>query len=139
MPNNHTIWPFMTAVDCLHHENPPSWAVVEPATLGADGQIQTNYATQSALTKLENGQRFIFEMLEPVTIPYIQRYLLAVFQQDNELLYVAHIVQEFFTHNIELLPWPGYSSRCVVNRKIAHACTTTVVRDTQTRCNTRPT
>ncbi|GFX94901.1 hypothetical protein TNCV_2379741 [Trichonephila clavipes] len=48
MPNNHTTCPFMTAVDFLHHENPPNMAGVEPATLGADGQRQTNYATQSA-------------------------------------------------------------------------------------------
>ncbi|GFV81343.1 hypothetical protein TNCV_4773691 [Trichonephila clavipes] len=52
MPNNHTTWPFMTAVDFLHHENPPTWAGVEPATLGADGQRQTNYVTQSALDEL---------------------------------------------------------------------------------------
>ncbi|GFW77665.1 hypothetical protein TNCV_133561 [Trichonephila clavipes] len=34
--------------DFLHHENPPTWAGVEPTTLGAEGQRQTNYATQSA-------------------------------------------------------------------------------------------
>ncbi|GFV58099.1 hypothetical protein TNCV_2109271 [Trichonephila clavipes] len=51
MPNNHTTWPFMTTVDFLHHENPPTGAGVEPATLGADGQRQTNYATQSALAE----------------------------------------------------------------------------------------
>ncbi|GFY27245.1 hypothetical protein TNCV_2068661 [Trichonephila clavipes] len=33
-------------------ENPPTWAGVEPATLGADVQRQTNYATQSALAEL---------------------------------------------------------------------------------------
>ncbi|GFX26632.1 uncharacterized protein TNCV_4536421 [Trichonephila clavipes] len=36
----------MAAVNCLHHENPPTWAWVEPATLGAEGQLQTNHATQ---------------------------------------------------------------------------------------------
>ncbi|GFT25182.1 hypothetical protein TNCV_180651 [Trichonephila clavipes] len=50
MPNNHTAWQFMTAVDFLHQENPPTWA--EPATLDADGQRQTNYVTQSALAEL---------------------------------------------------------------------------------------
>ncbi|GFU49547.1 hypothetical protein TNCV_1590861 [Trichonephila clavipes] len=53
MPNKHTTWPFMTAVDFLHHENPPTWAGVEPTTLSADGQRQTNYATQSALAELD--------------------------------------------------------------------------------------
>ncbi|GFW24277.1 hypothetical protein TNCV_605271 [Trichonephila clavipes] len=52
MPYNHTTWPFMTAVDFLYHENPPTWAGVEPTTLGADDQRQTNYATQSALAEL---------------------------------------------------------------------------------------
>ncbi|GFX46460.1 hypothetical protein TNCV_4548991 [Trichonephila clavipes] len=52
MPNNHTTWSFMTAVDFLNHENPPTWDGVEPSTLGAVGQRQTNYATQSALAEL---------------------------------------------------------------------------------------
>ncbi|GFW30683.1 HTH_Tnp_Tc3_2 domain-containing protein [Trichonephila clavipes] len=51
MPNNHTTWPFLAAVDFLHHENPPTWAKVESATLGADVQRQTNYTTQSALAE----------------------------------------------------------------------------------------
>ncbi|GFS93886.1 hypothetical protein TNCV_5053411 [Trichonephila clavipes] len=38
----------MATVDFLHHENPPIWAGVEPATLGAEDQRQTNYATQLA-------------------------------------------------------------------------------------------
>ncbi|GFS78167.1 hypothetical protein TNCV_1107761 [Trichonephila clavipes] len=36
----------MAAVDFLHHENPPTWAEVEPATLGTERQRQTDYATQ---------------------------------------------------------------------------------------------
>ncbi|GFU20251.1 hypothetical protein TNCV_4933321 [Trichonephila clavipes] len=36
----------MDIVDFLHHENPPIWAGVEPATLGAEGQRQANHATQ---------------------------------------------------------------------------------------------
>ncbi|GFW30475.1 hypothetical protein TNCV_454131 [Trichonephila clavipes] len=35
-------------VDFLHHENPPTWAGVEPAALGAEGQRQTNHALQPA-------------------------------------------------------------------------------------------
>ncbi|GFU20851.1 hypothetical protein TNCV_5059721 [Trichonephila clavipes] len=42
----------MAAVDFLHRENPSTWAGVEPATLGADGQRQTNYVTQSAIVEL---------------------------------------------------------------------------------------
>ncbi|GFT59085.1 hypothetical protein TNCV_186621 [Trichonephila clavipes] len=36
----------MVTVDFLHHENPPTWAEVEPATLGAEGQRQTTHVTQ---------------------------------------------------------------------------------------------
>ncbi|GFV97525.1 hypothetical protein TNCV_2040331 [Trichonephila clavipes] len=41
----------MAAVDFLYHENPPTWAGIEPTTLGADGKRQIPYATQSALAK----------------------------------------------------------------------------------------
>ncbi|GFW13264.1 transposable element Tcb1 transposase [Trichonephila clavipes] len=37
----------MVAVHFLYHENPLTWAGVEPAILGADGQRQTNHATQN--------------------------------------------------------------------------------------------
>ncbi|GFT31700.1 hypothetical protein TNCV_231201 [Trichonephila clavipes] len=37
-----------TSVDFLHHENPPTWVGVKPATLGTEGQRQTNHATQPA-------------------------------------------------------------------------------------------
>ncbi|GFV63482.1 hypothetical protein TNCV_4553281 [Trichonephila clavipes] len=40
-------------VDFLHHENPPTWVGVEPATLGAEGKRQTNYATQLAAAVLK--------------------------------------------------------------------------------------
>ncbi|GFU89241.1 hypothetical protein TNCV_2896891 [Trichonephila clavipes] len=36
----------MASVDFLHHENPSTWAGVEPATLGTEGLRQTNHATQ---------------------------------------------------------------------------------------------
>ncbi|GFW29757.1 uncharacterized protein TNCV_3936241 [Trichonephila clavipes] len=41
----------MAVVDFLHHENPPTWAGVEPATLVADGQRQINYATHLAIAE----------------------------------------------------------------------------------------
>ncbi|GFY20039.1 hypothetical protein TNCV_2147321 [Trichonephila clavipes] len=53
MANNHSTWPLMTAVNFLHHENSPTWAGFEAATLDVDGQRQTNYATQSALAELK--------------------------------------------------------------------------------------
>ncbi|GFW39804.1 hypothetical protein TNCV_2419701 [Trichonephila clavipes] len=41
----------MATVDFLHHENPPTWAGVELATLGTEGQRQTNHDTQPASGK----------------------------------------------------------------------------------------
>ncbi|PRD27454.1 UNVERIFIED_CONTAM: hypothetical protein NCL1_35317 [Trichonephila clavipes] len=41
----------MAFVDFLHHENPPTWAGVEPVTLGAEGQRLTNYATLRFFTR----------------------------------------------------------------------------------------
>ncbi|GFU77842.1 hypothetical protein TNCV_1138501 [Trichonephila clavipes] len=38
----------MYAVNFLHHENPPTWAGIDPATLGLQVQRKTNYATQPA-------------------------------------------------------------------------------------------
>ncbi|GFW74074.1 hypothetical protein TNCV_4176211 [Trichonephila clavipes] len=38
----------MAAVDFLHHENPRTWAGIKPASLGTEGQRQTNYTTQPA-------------------------------------------------------------------------------------------
>ncbi|GFU76218.1 hypothetical protein TNCV_526981 [Trichonephila clavipes] len=32
----------------LHPKNPPTWVGIEPANLGLQGQLQTNYATQLA-------------------------------------------------------------------------------------------
>ncbi|GFX71112.1 hypothetical protein TNCV_3648771 [Trichonephila clavipes] len=45
----------MVAVNFLHDENPPAWAGVEPTTLGAEGQRQTNHATQPAFTNLSTS------------------------------------------------------------------------------------
>ncbi|GFU37378.1 transposable element Tc1 transposase [Trichonephila clavipes] len=42
----------MAAVDFLHHENPQTLAGVKPATLGAEGQRQTNHAIQPAASRL---------------------------------------------------------------------------------------
>ncbi|GFW17415.1 hypothetical protein TNCV_3240451 [Trichonephila clavipes] len=47
----------MFAVNILHHENTSTWSGVEPATLGAEGQQQTNYATQSARNDMEEHSK----------------------------------------------------------------------------------
>ncbi|GFW35908.1 transposable element Tcb1 transposase [Trichonephila clavipes] len=55
-----------------------------------------------------NSQRYISEVLEPVVLPYIQSLPSTIFQHDNVRPHVGRSVQEFFfTHQIELLPWPA--------------------------------
>ncbi|KFM68263.1 Transposable element Tcb1 transposase, partial [Stegodyphus mimosarum] len=55
-----------------------------------------------------NSQRYIFDVLEPVILPYLQGLPTATFQQDNARRQVARFVQEFFVNRqIELLPWPA--------------------------------
>ncbi|GFU88803.1 hypothetical protein TNCV_4444801 [Trichonephila clavipes] len=39
----------MAGVDFLHHEDPSTWAGVEPATIGAEDQRQNTHATQPAV------------------------------------------------------------------------------------------
>ncbi|GFW66798.1 transposable element Tcb1 transposase [Trichonephila clavipes] len=57
-----------------------------------------------------NSQRYIFEDLEPVVLPYVQGLATAIFQQDNARPHVVYIVQRFFiNHQIKLLPWPARS------------------------------
>ncbi|GFV72853.1 transposable element Tcb1 transposase [Trichonephila clavipes] len=57
-----------------------------------------------------NSQRYIFEVLEPVVLPYLQGLATAIFQQDNARPHVSSIVQRFsVNHQIELLPWPARS------------------------------
>ncbi|GFV83338.1 hypothetical protein TNCV_1900641 [Trichonephila clavipes] len=47
----------METVDFLHHENLPTWAGVGPATLGTEGQRQTNHATQPANCRKLNKRK----------------------------------------------------------------------------------
>ncbi|GFV22738.1 transposable element Tcb1 transposase [Trichonephila clavipes] len=57
-----------------------------------------------------NSQRYIYEVLEPVVLPYLQGLATAIFQQDDARPHVARIVQRFFVnHHIELLPWSASS------------------------------
>ncbi|GFT53233.1 hypothetical protein TNCV_4233301 [Trichonephila clavipes] len=54
----------MTTVDFLHHENPPTWTGIELVTIGAEGQRQTNQATQPA-----RGGNIIPEKCDNLIIP----------------------------------------------------------------------
>ncbi|GFV76292.1 transposable element Tcb1 transposase [Trichonephila clavipes] len=57
--------------------------------------------------RLRCSLHYISKVLEPVVLPYIQRLLSSIFQQDNARPQRPRNVQDFyFTQGIELLPWP---------------------------------
>ncbi|GFV77420.1 hypothetical protein TNCV_1069491 [Trichonephila clavipes] len=66
----------MNNVHFLHHENPPTWAGVELANLGGQGQRQTNYATQMAgilyIKSLNNSRnrrtKYFFNTLQGIIL-----------------------------------------------------------------------
>ncbi|GFW39362.1 hypothetical protein TNCV_1833451 [Trichonephila clavipes] len=67
----------MTTVDFLHHGSPPTCIGVEPATLGAEGQRQTNQATQPA------GPGHQHSPVDAVTFPSYPRH--ARLERDLEI------------------------------------------------------
>ncbi|GFT45859.1 hypothetical protein TNCV_2250081 [Trichonephila clavipes] len=90
----------------MHHHTGPA-----PGTMVWGG---IGYHSRTPLLRIActvNSRRYISEVLEPAVLIYLQGLATAIFQQDNALPHVAHIVQRFFViHQIELLPWPVCSS-----------------------------
>ncbi|GFW94288.1 transposable element Tcb1 transposase [Trichonephila clavipes] len=57
-----------------------------------------------------NSRRYMYEVLEPVVLPYFQGLATAIFQQDNGRPHMARNIQRFLVnHQIKLLPWPARS------------------------------
>ncbi|GFU88040.1 transposable element Tcb1 transposase [Trichonephila clavipes] len=70
-----------------------------------------------------NSQRYIFELLEPVGLSYIQCLPSVIFQQVNARPHMACNVQEFFfTHKIKLLPSPACSPDLYRQSKTCGLC-----------------
>ncbi|GFS93005.1 hypothetical protein TNCV_532151 [Trichonephila clavipes] len=61
----------MAVVGFLHHENPPTWAGVEPTTLGAEGQRQTHPPSRIAVNLWINlpGPGFEPEKVQSNALP----------------------------------------------------------------------
>ncbi|GFX48902.1 transposable element Tcb1 transposase [Trichonephila clavipes] len=94
----------------MHHHTGPA-----PCIMIWDG---TGYhsCTPLRIAGTLNSQRYIFEVLEQVVLPYLQGLATAIFQQHNARLHGARIVQRFFVnHQIELIPWPARSLSPIEN------------------------
>ncbi|GFU56904.1 transposable element Tcb1 transposase [Trichonephila clavipes] len=97
--------PWREDAEQLHRHTGPAPDIV---VLGGVG-----YHSRTPLVHIAgtlNNQCFIYEVLEPVVLPYVQGLATAIFQQDNAQPHVTRIVQRLFVnHQIELLPWPARS------------------------------
>ncbi|UYV78489.1 hypothetical protein LAZ67_16001717 [Cordylochernes scorpioides] len=54
------------------------------------------------------AQRYVDDVLRPVTLPYLQGVPNALYQQDNARPHTARISQQAL-QDVQLLPWPPYS------------------------------
>ncbi|GFU82341.1 transposable element Tcb1 transposase [Trichonephila clavipes] len=77
----------------MHHHNGPAPGIMVWSDIG--------YHTRTLLVVIcvtLNSERYIYEVLEPVILPYLQGLATAIFQQDNAWPHVAYIVLWFFVN-----------------------------------------
>ncbi|UYV84834.1 hypothetical protein LAZ67_X003652 [Cordylochernes scorpioides] len=69
------------------------------------------YDSRSPLLRIQGtmtAQRYVDDVLRPVTLPYLQGVPNALYQQDNARPYTARISQQAL-QDVQMLPWPPYS------------------------------
>ncbi|UYV62692.1 hypothetical protein LAZ67_2001586 [Cordylochernes scorpioides] len=69
------------------------------------------YDSRSPLLRIQGtmtAQRYVDDVLRPVTLPYLQRVPNALYQQDNARPHTARISQQAL-QDAQMLPWPPYS------------------------------
>ncbi|UYV66734.1 hypothetical protein LAZ67_4002715 [Cordylochernes scorpioides] len=69
------------------------------------------YDSRSPLLRLQGtmtAQRYVDDVLRPVTLPYLQGVPNALYQQDNARPHTARISQQAL-QDVQMLPWPPYS------------------------------
>ncbi|UYV79884.1 Transposase [Cordylochernes scorpioides] len=69
------------------------------------------YDSRSPLLRIQGtmtAQRYVDDVLRPVTLPYLQGVPNALYQQDNARLHTARISQQAL-QDVHMLPWPPYS------------------------------
>ncbi|UYV69796.1 hypothetical protein LAZ67_7000751, partial [Cordylochernes scorpioides] len=69
------------------------------------------YDSRSPLLRIQGtmtAQRYVDDVLRPVTLPYLQGVPNALYQQDNARPHTARISQQVL-QDVQMLPWPPYS------------------------------
>ncbi|UYV62898.1 Transposase [Cordylochernes scorpioides] len=90
-------------------------AIVERPTVRQRGIMVWGaiaYDSRSPLLRIQStmtAQRYVDDMLRPVTLPYLQGVPNALYQQDNARPHTARISQQAL-QDVQMFPWPPYSS-----------------------------
>ncbi|UYV61654.1 RPS10 [Cordylochernes scorpioides] len=89
-------------------------AIVERPTVRQRGIMVWGaiaYDSRSPLLRIQGtmtAQRYVDDLLRPVTLPYLQGVPNALYQQDNDRPHTARISQQAL-QDVQMLPWPPYS------------------------------
>ncbi|UYV78657.1 hypothetical protein LAZ67_16002308 [Cordylochernes scorpioides] len=89
-------------------------AIVERPTVRQRGIMVWGaiaYDSRSPLLRIQGtmtAQRYVDDVLRPVTFPYLQGVPNALYQQDNARPHTARISQQAL-QDVQMLPWPPYS------------------------------
>ncbi|UYV68866.1 hypothetical protein LAZ67_6001345, partial [Cordylochernes scorpioides] len=89
-------------------------AIVERPTVRQRGIMVWGaiaYDSRSPLLGIQGtmtAQRYVDDVLRPVTLPYLQGVPNALYQQDNARPHTARISQQAL-QDVQMLPWPPYS------------------------------
>ncbi|UYV66926.1 RFC2 [Cordylochernes scorpioides] len=95
-------------------ERSNSAAIVERPTVRQRGIMfwgAIAYDSRSPLLRIQGtmtAQRYVDDVLRPVTLPYLQGVPNALYQQDNARPHTARISQQAL-QDVQMLPWPPYS------------------------------
>ncbi|UYV66106.1 Transposase [Cordylochernes scorpioides] len=89
-------------------------AIVERPTVRQRGIMVWDaiaYDSRSPLLRIQGtmtAQRYVDDVLRPVTLPYLQGVPNTLYQQDNARPHTARISQQAL-QDVQMLPWPPYS------------------------------
>ncbi|UYV73847.1 IKK1 [Cordylochernes scorpioides] len=89
-------------------------AIVERPTVRQRGIMVWGaiaFDSRSPLLRIQGtmtAQRYVNDVLRPVTLPYLQGVPNALYQQDNARPHTARISQQAL-QDVQMLPWPPYS------------------------------